>query len=202
MRIVKIAIEKLKLYHILMKKQLRRLLPAILCVGAFCGNVVAANVADTDTAVVKQFRYDPYFVEALPLGAPGWMQRIAADPSGVNFKEMQQLYNEWRAADDDVRVRTVDNKPVVNYYRRWMAAYRDYVAPDGSIALPSMEQYAAQVDSLNRKVAATRGTDAEPVWRNIGPNRTYSNENGELKRKDSQVCVFRIAVALSDSATL
>ncbi|MBQ5628018.1 MAG: hypothetical protein IIU97_07880, partial [Bacteroidaceae bacterium] len=159
-------------------------------------------MADADSTTVKHLKYDPYFVEALPLDAPGWMQRIAADPAGVNFKEMQQLYNEWRAADDDVRVRTVDNKQVVNYYRRWMAAYRDYVAPDGTIALPSMEQYVAQVDSMNRKAAATRNSDAELIWRNIGPNRTYSNENGELKRKDSQVCVFRIAVALSDSATL
>ena len=101
-----------------MKKQLRRLLPAVLCVGVFCGNVLSANLADTDTAVIKHLKYDPYFVEALPLGAPGWMQRIAINPSGVNFKEMQLLYNEWRAADDDVRVRTVDNKQVVNYYRR------------------------------------------------------------------------------------
>jgi hypothetical protein len=75
-----------------MKRQLKILFPAILCAGVFCGNVVAANVADADTTVVKQFKYDPYFVEALPLGAPGWMQRIAADPAGVNFKEMQQLY--------------------------------------------------------------------------------------------------------------
>ena len=114
-------------------------MPAIVCAGVFCGNAVAANVADADSTAIKQQKYDPYFVEALPLGAPQWMQHIATDPAGVNFKEMQRLYNEWRAADDDVRVRTVDNKQVVNYYRRWMAAYRNYVAPDGTIALPSME---------------------------------------------------------------
>ena len=107
-----------------MKRQLRRLLPALLLAWALGGNALAANPADT--VMVKQLKYDPYFVEALPLDAPEWMARIAADPSGVNFKEMQRLYNEWRAADDNVRVRTVDNKQVVNYYRRWMAAYRDY----------------------------------------------------------------------------
>ena len=100
-------------------------MPAILCAGAFCGNSVAANHVLNDSVVAMQQKFDPYFVEALPLGAPEWMQRIAADPAGVNFKEMQRLYNEWRAADDDVRVRTVDHKQVVNYYRRWMAAYRD-----------------------------------------------------------------------------
>ena len=178
------------------------MLPAIFCAGVFCGTTVAANVADVDSTAMKLLKYDPYFVEALPLGSPVWMQRIAADPAGVNFKEMQQLYNEWRAADDDVRVRTVDNKQVVNYYRRWMAAYRDYVAPDGTIALPSMEQYAAQVDSMNRKATATRTAETELIWRNIGPNRTFENRSGEIVRKDHQVCVFRIAVALSDSATL
>ena len=185
-----------------MKRQLRRLLSAILCAVVFCGSAVAVNQAVVDTALTRQQEYDPYFVETLPLGAPVWMQRIAADPAGVNFKEMQRLYNEWRADDDNVRVRTIDNKQVVNYYRRWMAAYRDYVAPDGGIELPSMEQYAAQVDSMNRRSAANRSDATSHIWRNIGPNRTYSNENGELKRKDSQVCVFRIAVALSDSATL
>ena len=71
-----------------MNRQLRRLLPAIVCAGAFCGNAVAANQTVLDTAVTMQQKFDPYFVEALPLGAPAWMQRIAADPSGVNFKEM------------------------------------------------------------------------------------------------------------------
>ena len=146
--------------------------------------------------------YDPYMAEPLPLTAPEWMKRISDNPSGVNFYEMQQLFNEWKASDVNVRVKTVDHKPAYNFYRRWMAAYRDYVAPDGSIELPSMQQYAVRVDSMNRKAAAMLAADTEPVWRNIGPNRTYSNENGELKRKDSQVCVFRIAVALSDSATL
>ena len=123
-----------------MKKQLRTLLPVMFFAGALPGYTFAANQNIADTAVVEQLQYDPYFVEQLPLNAPDWMQRIAANPSGVNFKEMQRLYNEWRATDDNVRVRTVDNKQVVNYYRRWMAAYRDYVAPNGSIELPTMEQ--------------------------------------------------------------
>ena len=134
MLIVKIAAEKLNdCTKNKMKKQLRILLPAILCAGVFWGNAVAANQVAVDTVAAGQQKFDPYFVEALPLGAPRWMQRIATDPAGVNFKEMQRLYNEWRAGDDNVRVRTVDNKQVVNYYRRWMASYRDYVAPDGSI---------------------------------------------------------------------
>ncbi|MBQ5896279.1 MAG: hypothetical protein IIW75_06920, partial [Bacteroidaceae bacterium] len=64
-----------------MKKQLSRLLPAIVCAGLFCGNSVAANLADADSTVINQQKYDPYFLEALPIGAPGWMQRIAADPA-------------------------------------------------------------------------------------------------------------------------
>ena len=185
-----------------MKNQLRKLLSAFFLAGVFDGYAVVYNQMTIDTVNnAVEVEYDPYFVEALPLNAPEWMQRIANNPSGVNFKEMQHFYNEWRAADDNVRVRTVDNKQVVNYYRRWSAAYRDYVAPDGSIVLPTIEQYAALVDSMNQMTLENVGT-AKPVWRNIGPNRTYEQENGVVKRKDSQVCVFRIAVALSDSATL
>ena len=158
-------------------------------------------------SVAQQF-YDPYFKEALPATAPEWMKQIADNPSGVNFYYMQRLFKEWKAADVNVRVKTVENKPAVNFYRRWMAAYRDFVAPDGTICLPTVEQYAAKVDSMNNSVKAARSASAMrsatsgKIWRNIGPNRTYQNENGTVSRKDHQVCVFRIAVALSDSATL
>lgn len=159
----------------------------------------------TDTLDVSKNQrvlFDPYMAEPLPLSAPEWMCKIAESPSGVNFYEMQSLFNEWKAGDVNVRVKTVDNKPAYNFYRRWMAAYRKYAAPDGSIVLPTIQQYAAKVDSMNSRVAELNATDGKHLWRNIGPNRTYEHKNGEVKRKDSQVCVFRIAVSLSDSATL
>ena len=193
-----------------MKNSIKSILTAILVASSLQGLALAEPVLPVDTTASKEpVEFDPYFREPLPLTAPEWMRRIAENPSGVNFHEMQQLFNEWKANDVDVRVKTVENKPAVNFYRRWMAAYRRFVAPDGTIKLPTMEQYAAKVDSMNKRAATLArssagryGNATGNVWRNIGPNRTYSNENGELKRKDSQVCVFRIAVALSDSATL
>ncbi|MBP3408914.1 MAG: hypothetical protein J6K83_07195 [Bacteroidaceae bacterium] len=158
--------------------------------------------ADTAAVALEPNTFDPYFREPLPLNAPEWMKRIVKNPSGVNFNEMQRLFNEWRASDVDVRVKTVDHKPAFNFYRRWMAAYRKYVAPDGSIVLPAIQQFAAKVDSMNSRVTERDAKADELLWRNIGPNRTYEHKNGEVKRKDSQVCVFRIDVSLSDSATL
>ena len=187
-----------------MNIKLKKVLTAVLVAGSLQGVASPQYLlpADTATTSVKPRQFDPYFAEPLPLGAPDWMKRIAESPSGVNFHEMQSLFNEWKASDVNVRVKTVDNKPAYNFYRRWMAAYREYVAPDGSIVLPTIQQYAAEVDSMNSRVAE-RDTMAEDLlWRNIGPNRTYEHKNGEVKRKDSQVCVFRIAVSLSDSATL
>lgn len=187
-----------------MNIKLKKVLTAVLVAGSLQGVASPQYLlpADTATTSVKPRQFDPYFAEPLPLGAPDWMKRIAESPSGVNFHEMQSLFNEWKASDVNVRVKTVDNKPAYNFYRRWMAAYREYVAPDGSIVLPAIQQYAAEVDSMNSRVAE-RDTMAEDLlWRNIGPNRTYEHKNGEVKRKDSQVCVFRIAVSLSDSATL
>ncbi|MBE6305799.1 MAG: T9SS type A sorting domain-containing protein [Bacteroidales bacterium] len=145
--------------------------------------------------------YDPYLSEPLPHDAPQWLDDIAKDPAGVNFYEMQRKYRQWIAGDVDARVKTIENKPAVNFYRRWMAAYRDYVAPDGSIRLPSVEDYALKVDSMNRHVRE-RSLTGSPIWRNIGPNETYENVGGAVKRKDHQVCVFRIAVSLSDKNTL
>ena len=55
---------------------------------------------------------------------------------------------------------------------------------------------------LFRSVTERDAKADELLWRNIGPNRTYEHKNGEVKRKDSQVCVFRIDVSMSDSATL
>lgn len=187
-----------------MNIKLKKVLTAVLVAGSLQG--VASPqyllLADTATTSVKPRQFDPYFAEPLPLSAPDWMKRIAESPSGVNFHEMQSLFNEWKASDVNVRVKTVDNKPAYNFYRRWMAAYREYVAPDGSIVLPAIQQYAAEVDSMNSRVAERDTMAEELLWRNIGPNRTYEHKNGEVKRKDSQVCVFRIAVSLSDSATL
>lgn len=148
----------------------------------------------------QQF-YDPYLSEPVPESSPEWLNDIAENPSGVNFYEMQRKYSEWIAEDVDARVKTIENKPAVNFYRRWMAAYRDYVAPDGSIKLPSMQEYAVKVDSMNR-VAKERSASGNAVWRNIGPTQTYVNTGGEVTKKDHQVCVFRIAVSHSDNKTL
>ena len=82
--------------------------------------------------------YDPYMWEPLPVGAPEWMKEIEKNPSGVNFTEIQRQFNDWRAKDVDVRVRTLDHKQVVNYYRRWMSSYRQYAGADGVIRLPKM----------------------------------------------------------------
>ena len=187
-----------------MNTKTKTILSALLVAGSMQGIASPQTPLPADTVAVrvKDLKFDPYFLEALPVTAPDWMRRIAKDPTGVNFHEMQRLYNDWRASDINIWVKTVDNKPAVNYYRRWMAAYRNHVAPDGTIVLPTIEQYAARIDSMNSFVTESNAKGDALLWRNIGPNRTYEQKNGEVKRKDSQVCVFRIAVALSDSATL
>lgn len=163
----------------------------------------ADGIASDTLSVKKDLQlFDPYLGELLPEGAPEWLQRIAENPQGVNYNEMQRLFKKWCADDVNVRVKTVDNKPAVNFFRRWSAAYRDYVTPDGLIELPTVEEYAAKVDAMNKKTSLRNAVPGTPIWRNIGPNRTYENKNGEIKRKDSQVCVFRIAVSRSDKNTL
>lgn len=180
----------------------KTIIPLILGLsGALVGGPLAAqDVEHAAQAPERTTCYDPYFSEPLPKDAPEWMRAIADDPLGVDFNEMQQRFNAWKADDVDVRVKTTDHKPAYNFYRRWMSAYRKYATADGRIVLPTLEEYQAKVDAMNLRSASL--DEEAHVWRNIGPNRTYKNNGGSLERKDSQVCVFRIAVALSDSATL
>ena len=78
----------------------------------------AVSAIGTASGAIRNQRvlYDPYMAEPLPLTAPEWMKRISDNPSGVNFYEMQQLFNEWKASDVNVRVKTVDHKPEGGFY--------------------------------------------------------------------------------------
>ena len=185
-----------------MRNCLFTLLGLFACANLFAAHNAVEPAVPRDSVAVQY--YDPYMTEPLPASAPSWMKEIEANPSGVNFHLMQQRFREWTANNVDARVKTVDNKAAVNYYRRWMSAYRDYVTADGTIALPTIKEYADYVDAMNSATVSvnTRAAGYANIWRNIGPNRTYGQKDGQLKEKDSQVCVFRIAVSHSDSATL
>lgn len=139
--------------------------------------------------------YDPYNRVALPAMAPKWMEEIEKNPSGVNFYKMDSLYNDWLAKDWDAKIKTVDKKPAVNYYRRWRKAYLPYVNREGNIVLPTINDFANKInkDNVINKLRSTNN-DA-PIWRNIGPNKTKST----YLVKDSQACVFRVDVSKSNN---
>ncbi len=136
--------------------------------------------------------YQPYSPEPLPSNAPEWFKEIQKRPSGVNFHKMEKLFSNWLAKDVNARVKTLDKKPAVNFYRRWAKAFRPYAQADGRIVLPTIKEYFAQLDRDNQEEQFRASTNK---WRNIGPNTTYSREG---KIKDSQACIYRIAVAPSD----
>lgn len=144
--------------------------------------------------------YDPYMREPLPQDAPAWMQASAQDPAGVRYATMDSLFADWLAKDVDARVKTIDKKPAVNFYRRWMKAYRSFVGADGYIHLPTYQAYVDSLELQNKRRASapmTR-TIGDKRWRNIGPNTTMSTASGAAKLKDSQACVFRLDVARSN----
>ncbi|WP_051617650.1 hypothetical protein [Prevotella sp. HUN102] len=141
--------------------------------------------------------FDPYTPEPLPVDAPAWMSEIAKNPSSANFRKMDSLFRAWLANDVDARVKTIERKPAVNFYRRWEKAYRPYVGGNGRIVLPTFDQYLARLDAHNATLRPTTrsGSGATALWRNIGPNATYEHKEGGWQEKDAQVCVYRIAVA-------
>lgn len=154
-------------------------------------------IASSAAVASAQALYKPYTPEPLPVGSPAWLQRIEKDPMGVNFYEMDSLFRSWMVSDVDARVKTMANKPAVNFYRRWERAVRPYVTSSGRIVLPTLSEHFAQLDAMNaraERASKFRALDADR-WINIGPNATYTKKDGVVKQKDSQVCVFRIAVA-------
>lgn len=152
--------------------------------------------------------YDPYTREPLPDKAPRWMRAIAQDPNGVSYKAMQDSFKMWLATDVDARVKTIERKPAVNFFRRWARAYQPFVNSAGRISLPSIETYWAKLDKRNAQAsyADLRATNAQNIapWRSIGPMTTYKRDAGtrQTQIKDSQACVFRITVAKSNTNIL
>lgn len=140
-------------------------------------------------------KFNPYTQEPLPDTAPEWMKEIAAHPDGVNYFRMDSLFERWAASDVDVRVKTRQHKPAVNFFRRWQRAYRPFVNGKGEIVLPDWNAYYARVDSMNRIPQRRVKGNTMPVWQSIGPNQTMSQGG---KPKDSQACVYRLAVSPSD----
>ena len=86
-----------------MKNSVKSILTAILVASSLQGLALSKPVLPVDTTASKEpVEFDPYFREPLSLTAPEWMRRIVENPSGVNFHEMQQLFNEWKANDINV----------------------------------------------------------------------------------------------------
>lgn len=155
-------------------------------------------------------RFQPYMCEPLPDTAPEWMQRLAENPTSVNYFEMDSLFESWAARHVDVRVKTRYHKPAVNFFRRWQRAYRPFVDAKGNILLPEYEAHYQRIDSLNalslkqsrarkakaalQKASSQTADSLSAVWHNIGPNQTVAPG---AKPKDSQACVYRLAVAPS-----
>lgn len=158
--------------------------------------LLAVCVAAGDAQAQSTLTFDPYTREPLPANAPTWMREIVDDPSGVSYRRMDSLFNDWLAQDINARVKTLDKKPAVNFYRRWMKAYRPFVGGDGRIHLPTMEEHNALLERQNRQSEQRRSRAAgQPIWRNIGPNTT---EREAGKGKDNQACVYRLTVSPKD----
>ena len=125
------------------------------------------------------------------------MKEISDNPSGVSYHKMDSLFNNWLGIDINARVKTLDKKQAVNFYRRWMKAYLPYVEGDGYIHLPTMKEHNAKLEAQNKRAAARLRTRAgsDKQWKNIGPFTTKRVEN---KPKDYQACVYRITVSPQD----
>lgn len=147
--------------------------------------------------------YDPYTPEYFVGEGPKWLQDIRKAPSKVNYFEMEKKFQEWLSEDSEARVKTVEKKPAVNFYRRWQKAYAPYVDAQGNIVLPKRDAYIKQKELKNQALAkgtqnlALTATGQAVQWRNIGPNTTARNDQyrGFVASYPYQANVFRIDIA-------
>lgn len=146
----------------------------------------------------------PFFSEVTPEGGPEWLSEIEQNPVGVNYFEIKKKYIKWMATDNRARAKTLDKKPVVNYYTRWERAIRPYVTADGTIQIPLLKEAQQKADEINNLQNQQSKLTNVPQWKNIGPNTTlhYEEWGGTKNTIDWQANVHRIAVAKTNDNIL
>lgn len=134
---------------------------------------------------------------------PDWMIPLAEDKvDGLNYHEIVQKFNEYRASLPNGGKKTPYNKHVLNFFFRWQKRIEPFVNQDGIIKLPSPEAYNKTLKRIHaasprKRVMANAGEAVPAPWKVIAPFQTFDYQN--KKAVPWQCNILRLGVAESNS---
>ncbi len=102
---------------------------------------------------------------------PEWAKMLYSDD--IDFQEIETLFTAWEEKN------TGNHRPIRRYYKNWSRCIQPWTSEDGTIELPDLQQYSAnllQTQKYNKKSSQSRaGSD----WTFVGPKETFwLNESG------------------------
>ena len=140
--------------------------------------------------------YKPAYDESYP----DWAKMLYQPD--VNADRVEKAYLSWLGSHPD------EKSPVLRYYKIWKRAVEPYVLADGTIQLPDMDIYGANLTKA-QKMANTglkTGNGGNSDWTFLGPKQTFwLNESGANVTPAAcpwQINMYAFDVAATDNNIL
>ncbi len=146
--------------------------------------------------------HQPYAPATIAPGAPKWMEKMN-NLETVNYYEMVDSFEHYLMRTPEARHKKGITKPIVNHFRRWQKHYYPYVQKDGSIVLPSHEEFRQFVTEVNKEAKQkpmTRAAATNNGWKLLAPLKTYDYKKKHMTPAQSNV--QRFAVSKSNPSIL
>ena len=146
---------------------------------------------DEIPGVIKS--YKPAFTDSFP----EWAKMLYSNSVDVN--KLETGFKTWMTAHPG------EKSAVIRYYKMWRRAVEPYLLDDGSILVPDLAKYQANLQDAQRNAALNfkTGSGNNSNWTFLGPKQTFwLNESGSQQAPGScpwQVNVYSFDVAASDN---
>jgi photosystem II stability/assembly factor-like uncharacterized protein len=139
--------------------------------------------------LIKSYKplYDPAF--------PDWAKELYR--KDISFYEINQAFEDYIIQNPRKK------NAIIKYYKNWRRAVAEYILPDGSISLPDMDDfYANLMDSQLNDLTVQERNANNSHWTFLGPKETFwLNHSGVASPPDPapwQVNIYSLDVAPSD----
>ncbi|MDF1696162.1 MAG: discoidin domain-containing protein [Saprospiraceae bacterium] len=111
--------------------------------------------------------YKPHFQNEYPY----WAKQMYAEE--VNFFDVMESFDKWEAQN------TGEFRPIRRYFKNWSKHVLPYVAEDGTISLPSPQDYVTNLLKVQKQQKTTSQERNGSDWSFLGPKETFwLNESG------------------------
>ncbi|MDO5616019.1 MAG: hypothetical protein Q4G16_07505, partial [Cruoricaptor ignavus] len=148
-------------------------------------------------------KYTPYMPADFPSGAPAWMLELTKNPENINYFEAQKMYKQYLLETPEARQKPSPLKAVNKYFQRWARAYEPYVKPDGSILLPTKDNFEKTLISANAEGKnptakfplqnTQNSVNSTLSWKLLSPVITYDYQTKKVSPAQSNIQRFDVS---------